>query len=271
MPAVPFVVVKLPPSALEEFPSELVQALNEQDPRVETLQLLLMLHPAVNLGRSDQVNLMPHAWALRHLEDLGAIRSTDVHAGVFPLDGAFPVDGASRFSGTAPFGQLQSRMAFVHDGCFSPDNLQLRVDTRKRLIGFYSAVALGGHGVAALHMLPIDEPTEDELRKVVAEAPDAAKLQSSLPGALGEVGAPAAGAAVSALLGRLLSAGEDVAAAYEKSTVTSGTKAGPLPGSERRRGMSEFAMARQCVARRSAQGNDDTAWEILGAGGHGFA
>mmetsp|Transcript_27364 Transcript_27364/g.76064 ORF Transcript_27364/g.76064 Transcript_27364/m.76064 type:complete len:300 (+) Transcript_27364:93-992(+) len=235
VPAVPFVVVRIPSGSSASFPPAVFEALAASSGGfdAEALTLLLLVHPALRLdaqpcnklkcGRTDEFNLMLHPWAFPDVTDLEAIHDATLSVGAFPLASVEPAHlddarslGALAYAG-APFGELQRRQVLVHFGCLSPDNLQLRARREGRLCAFFSAASKAPRAVVALHILPVDEAAEDVLRRAVRNAPDAAALRTALASGAAELGEEAVGEAMASLLDALISSGD--AAEYAASLI----------------------------------------------------
>eukprot|EP00747_Dinoflagellata_sp_TGD_P178720 gnl/TRDRNA2_/TRDRNA2_28184_c0_seq1.p1 gnl/TRDRNA2_/TRDRNA2_28184_c0~~gnl/TRDRNA2_/TRDRNA2_28184_c0_seq1.p1 ORF type:complete len:399 (-),score=63.94 gnl/TRDRNA2_/TRDRNA2_28184_c0_seq1:67-1263(-) len=254
VPAVPFVVLRLPPAcAAEVFPPALLQELEAisggvaaspsaagtageenttGDASSDPTQFLLLVHPALpqdpgGIGRrQDEVSLSLHAWAFPTLEDLDGVHSTTLDVGVFPVEGVSPAQErhnelahptVEETSGGAPFGALRRRQVVIHHGCLSPDNCQVRISTNSHVCGFFSAAHLAPRKVATLHVVPKDEASEDALRRATSSAPDAATLRETLPPAIAELGGSEVCTVIAAALDRFIAQAD--AAAYAAGVV----------------------------------------------------
>lgn len=229
MPALPFVIVELPASAAKVFPEALREALEENvDDDVGTSEppvFLVLVYPRIDTAaaRHSEVNLLMHPWALPHVADLEEKSEVVKPAvGVFPVSGVEAVNeilsvetsvlrsslAAAEFRevalGGVAFGKLRTDVQFIHNECLSPDNMKLCVFCGDcRLSAFFSAAQLEHQSIAALHVLPSDEATEDTLRHAVAAAPDVATLRKTLPKAVEGLGAKEAGDLIASLIGTL--------------------------------------------------------------------
>eukprot|EP00928_Gymnodinium_smaydae_P041845 TRINITY_DN28265_c0_g1_i2.p1 TRINITY_DN28265_c0_g1~~TRINITY_DN28265_c0_g1_i2.p1 ORF type:complete len:345 (+),score=48.31 TRINITY_DN28265_c0_g1_i2:672-1706(+) len=239
-PALPFVVVKLPSGCLKDptFPAALRDALQPSDigessnngashGSASTPPLLfLLVHPALPLDsqpcqkftcdRTDEVNLVLHAWALPDLLGLEEVADVIPEVGIFLPESAAAAGvspahldieelrpaGAESSAGV-PFNRLGRRQVLVHHGCLSPDNLQFRVDPSRRLVGFFSAARLGSCRVACFHMLPINESAEDQLRRVVKNSADVKALREALLTASCSLGAEELGRISASMLDQM--------------------------------------------------------------------
>lgn len=261
--SLPFVLVKLPPSASEALPKSLIAALEQGDrssgsrqqpEAVEPLQIFLLVHAAPSVGPDNDINFMPHAWAMPHLDSLDASVQAMVQTGIWPLCGIAPKvtrytmydrDADDNYFGAAPFEKIRERLLHVHDGCISPNNMGFCLQAEGGLCSFFSATASGPHRAIALHVVPCDEKNEDQLRKAATNAADASSLISFLPDVVKRLGSEDAGIMVKALLQALVDAAdvrlvgqeesERLVAAYAESLVHEGIRLPAWPVLERDR------------------------------------
>ena len=176
-PAFPIIALSIPPtkqrlgSSSLSLPENVLHVVNEVENNIE-YYFLVHSYPGrrpcqkFNCERNDEINLMLHPFLYQD-EDVNEqfVGVQNVQVGVFAREGVLS-SHLNFKDGGVPFDVLESRTCCIHDMCFSPCNMHIRVDyegeTEERsgdpMFAYFCTVAVAAPKAAALEAAPEAAP-----------------------------------------------------------------------------------------------------------------
>jgi len=166
-------------SKVEKIPSTdlATTGLNQSD-FVSHLDLFIIVHthamPSIcqkfMCNNVDEVNMMYHAWLFQDLVEFSDYTTItkQVEMGLFDANGIKPVH-LNLLDAGITFEMISPRTVALHGLRFSPENAMFQWDSVK-IASFFSLAKTSEKSVIALHILPRDYLTENNLRTVISKA-----------------------------------------------------------------------------------------------------